>query len=93
MTLGERTLSENGAQSPHGIVLENPTDEAWTGGLVVRRSADSVVLDETYELEPAATVTVTLTDPLRYRAEATNPETSNPRPSTWICRGTTVMPR
>lgn len=74
VTLGERTLSEDGARSPHGIVLENPTDETRIGHLVVRRPDDAVVLDETYELEAGANVAVSLTDPLRYRAAATVPE-------------------
>lgn len=74
-TLGEGTLSDDGARRPHGIVLENPTDETRIGALVVRRPDDSVALEETYELEAGATVAVSLTDPLRYSADVTIPET------------------
>lgn len=74
-TLGEGTLSDDGARNPHGIVFDNPTAERWTGRLVIRRPDDSVALDETYELESETKVVVTLTDPLRYTAEVSIPET------------------
>lgn len=77
IALGEETLSETGARTPHGIVLDNPTDETWTRHLVIREPDDSVALDETYELESESNVAVSLTDPLRYTAEVNIPETES----------------
>lgn len=75
VTVGDGTLSPDGARKPHGIVFDNPTAESWTGRLSIRRPDGSVALDEGYKLEPESAVAVSLTAPLRYSAAVHVPET------------------